>query len=530
MEGYIKFVRLLWFFALWVAVQDPQTQTCTLSGSAVNAVTGAPLGKVEILAERVGSDEPPASTFTDAQGNFVLVGIAAGKYRLVGHRNGYLETYYGARRPRTPGTILAVEAGEQLKDLQVKLAPYGAISGTVRDTDGEPMIGAAVALYRQFYTGTGQREIHAAAELVTDDQGQYRAGDLEPGKYFVRAEANSLNDFGSRSSVDHSRNPEKTPPALIPTLYPGVTDPAAARPIELALGARLSGIDITLVRSRLYRVTVKPSAGGSAVVRDAWLYNAPPEWRYGLVLRTGARTPSGDFLFPGVPPGTYTLDVRTQVDEIRARVPLIVAGDLEGVRVAVAVPVAVEGKVVMAGGGKLDFPGTILFDGGTDGSGTADIRDNGTFTVAVYPGRYDLYVVSPGTVPPIQSIRLRGEDVYEKGVAVPGAGPLEITLEKETGAVEGVVTGDDGKPAAGATVLLVGTPRSRRDVFHSATTDQKGRYDFAEIRPGEYKLFVWDDVEPDQWFDPDYLKQFEARAEKVTIPAGDRSKADLRLK
>ncbi|MDR3703656.1 MAG: hypothetical protein P4L56_28670 [Candidatus Sulfopaludibacter sp.] len=69
--------------------------------------------------------------------------------------------------------------------------------------------------------------------------------------------------------------------------------------------------------------------------------------------------------------------------------------------------------------------------------------------------------------------------------------------------------------------------RSRFDSFHNATTDQYGRYRFENIRPGEYKLFAWDDVEPYGWFDPEFLKVFEARGESITLPAGGHSTTQL---
>ena len=154
----------VWILALFLVAQDHPIQMCALSGTVVNSLPGAALGKVELLAE--------------------------------GHRNGYLDAYYGARRPGCGGTVIVLEAGQELKDLQVKLAPFGVISGTVRDTDGEPMSGAQVVLYWQSFTETGHREIRPAVELTTGDQGQYRASDLEPGKYFLRATARSRNEYG----------------------------------------------------------------------------------------------------------------------------------------------------------------------------------------------------------------------------------------------------------------------------------------------------------------------------------------------
>jgi hypothetical protein len=35
--------------------------------------------------------------------------------------------------------------------------------------------------------------------------------------------------------------------------------------------------------------------------------------------------------------------------------------------------------------------------------------------------------------------------------------------------------------------------------------------------PGNYQLFAWDDVEPDAWFDPDFLRPIESRAASVKL-------------
>lgn len=96
----------IWLLALLFIAQDNPPQTCALSGRVVSSVTGAPLSKVELHAERVDRETPSASTTTDAKGNFTMVDLPAGLYRLKGHRNGYLDRYYGAR--------IALEAGQEL--------------------------------------------------------------------------------------------------------------------------------------------------------------------------------------------------------------------------------------------------------------------------------------------------------------------------------------------------------------------------------------------------------------------------------
>jgi hypothetical protein len=177
------------------------------------------LNKVGLRAELIGSPEAPAaSTTTDAKGSFTLVSLPPGKYRLKGVRNGFLDTYYGARRSEGAGTTIVLEAGQEMKDLQIKLMPFGVIAGTVRDAAGEPLSGASVTILRLSYH-QGRRIIEENVEAKTDDLGQYRFADLPPGKYYVRAApGNEGNQYGFRVPIDHSVKSAEPLTALLPTL------------------------------------------------------------------------------------------------------------------------------------------------------------------------------------------------------------------------------------------------------------------------------------------------------------------------
>ena len=245
-------VELVLAFAL--SAQDKPPQMGALSGTALNSVTGAPLGKVELRAIPAGVRfAPMASTTTDAKGNFTLVDLPPGEYRLKALRNGFLDTYYGARRAASAGTLITLEAGQEIKNLRIKLAPYSVIAGTVRDPDGEPISGAALMLFAQSFE-SGRRRITQQGfwENKTDDLGQYRITDLPPGKYYVQAItriASGDEDDPNVVVIDHSAKPAGPPKVLLPTLYPGVLDPALARLVEVGPGDHVTGIDIPLVRS-----------------------------------------------------------------------------------------------------------------------------------------------------------------------------------------------------------------------------------------------------------------------------------------
>ncbi len=51
----------------------------------------------------------------------------------------------------------------------------------------------------------------------------------------------------------------------------------------------------------------------------------------------------------------------------------------------------------------------------------------------------------------------------------------------------------------------------------ASTTNQPGHYEFSALAPGKHKLFAWDNVKPNAWNDPAFLKDYENQAEKVAI-------------
>ena len=155
--GQMMVVELLLAFAL--AAQDKPPQMGTLSGTALNSMTGAPLGKVELRAIPAGVRfAPMASTTTDGKGNFTLVDLPPGEYRLKALRNGFLDTYYGARRAAGEGILITLETGREIKDLRINMQPYSVMAGTVRDPDGEPISGATLMLFAQRFE-SGHRKI-----------------------------------------------------------------------------------------------------------------------------------------------------------------------------------------------------------------------------------------------------------------------------------------------------------------------------------------------------------------------------------
>jgi uncharacterized surface anchored protein len=160
----------------------------------------------------------------------------------------------------------------------------------------------------------------------------------------------------------------------------------------------------------------------------------------------------------------------------------------------------------------------------------ADVGEDGSF--AVPDIGMDRYLITVNGLPAgyyVKSIRLEKEELLVDGVTFTEKPehPLEVVLSAQAAAVHGSVTG----AGAGATVALVpqGEPRRARPEFYrTVLTDQRGQFTLADLPPGEYKLFAWEDVENGAWMDPEFLKQIEAQGKPVTLREG--TVEDLELK
>jgi hypothetical protein len=156
-----------------------------------------------------------------------------------------------------------------------------------------------------------------------------------------------------------------------------------------------------------------------------------------------------------------------------------------------------------------------------DGSFHLDNFRDGEYMATIFAAAPDLYV---------KRAELGGHDILSGPVTFSSASPaaLEIVLRTNTARLQGTVNDSQGRAAAGAQVVLVPAQRTRRDLFKTASTDQKGGFTISGIPPGEYKLFSWDAIAAFAYFDPDFLKTYEAQGQALHIEEGASMTADVR--
>ena len=70
--------------------------------------------------------------------------------------------------------------------------------------------------------------------------------------------------------------------------------------------------------------------------------------------------------------------------------------------------------------------------------------------------------------------------------------------------------------------------RERRDQYRILVADDDGQATFRGIPPGAYKLFAWENLEPNGYLNADYLRTYESLGVPVNIMAGDNPPMSVR--
>jgi hypothetical protein len=523
---------------------DPaRPSVCSVSGLVVKLAGSAPLPSSTVRLQSVDDHTRTFSGVTDLGGRFEVRGIDPGRYRLRVLRNGYITQEYGQRTPNDPGAVLALSPGQDLKDLLFRLLPSAVISGRIQNENGDPLPWVRVSALRATNT-RGRRTLSSEVTVVTNDLGEYRLFGLRPGRYFVTAIYRPGQRLEAGEDDEDSLDAGRS--GYVPTYYPNSTDPAKGVAITIKTGDEILSTDFLLEPTTVYSIRGHVNnLNGPAARRNAsnvilalesrttglgW--SVPP--RQSLVDK-----PDGAFEIQGVLPGSYTLTA-FWFDEGRryqARQSIDVTNiDADGLQLNLLPGMDIRGLINWDPRPGLDKdpltvsvrPVGTAFQYGAQ----ARVAPNGVFSLRdVSEGLYRLTTSGQTQDCYLKSIRYAGMEVSddEFNVIRGTQAILEATISSRGGHIQGTVMDVDGLPAVGVWVVLVpdNAHRSEFHLFKQRTTDQYGRFDIHGIAPGDYKLFSWEQVEQNAWEDPDFLKQFEAKGQSISLQEGDGKSIDL---
>jgi hypothetical protein len=381
------------------------------------------------------------------------------------------------------------------------------------------MPNVVVALSRIAFTNRGHRQLTNVDHVSTNDLGEYRMFNIPRGRYYLNAAL--------------PPSPADPAPRYAPTWFSGTADPQSAVVLDVEPGQTISGVDLAMQKTAEHRVSGTIDSRNTGPAAPIRINLAPRGAGLTAMADISATIRDSD---PGfeieAPPGSYNLVAQKTVGQTRftglAAVD-VTTYDITGVTVALQPPVEIPGKLRIAGAEDLSaFAGSnVLVVAQSKESisevAPAPVAGDGTFTL-IATG-LDSLNVGVGGMPPgyyVKSITYAQQEIRDTGLTYAASSdPMEIVVSPNAATVSGVVHNKAGEPIAGATVVLAPTGKRNPPLnFHTTVTDQTGYFAIGSLAPGDYTLFAWDDVQPNEYYDPDFLQSVEASGQKVTLEEG----------
>ncbi len=550
----------------------------SIEGTVVRIGTAEPIPGARVTVASTGTSDPSAavSVRADFQGKFIINDLDAGSFLLEVAANGYARRAYGQRFAGEPETPINLAAGQSVKNLVIGLTPAGYVNGSVHDDTGGPAVGLQIQLFRVRYNAFGQRTLRSVASTTTNDRGEYRLYWVTPGRYYLAGR--SVNRLILPSGFD-PRSPNAVQESYAFTYYPGALDIQEAAAIEIQPGVNLTAIDFTVPRQLPYKIRGRVIDSRSGQRPGAVTIQARSESPTGeseIIAFSDGSMPSGrnasynatdgTFEIRNVVPGSYVVkaeipeaqqDARPGTEPSASASVMVSNSDINGLMLNILPAVSIPGRLTIEGSELStvqDFerirvrliPADRLARLALPNSPQSQtLNPDGTFRIDnVKPGQYQVLVCT-ALAPSNQSscarntpdfylkdARFEHTDVLNRPLQFAGIAPtpLDIVLSRKPGRIEGVVMNDKRQPVAGIrTVLISDQNRDRIGLYKFAETDQAGRFTIRGITPGAYKVFAWEALEENAYFDSDLMQRFEAYGTPVRVSESDELPTEVKL-
>ena len=440
----------------------------TVQGVVIDEESKSPLARTRVtLAPLPGNPAPAVSVLANERGVYAFSDVQPGWYLIRAMRTGYATAEYGQARPGRPGMPFEVTgdapANETAESRQIVMRHQATITGTILDDNSIGIAGWPVSLYN------ARAPLRRVAQGTTDDRGNFRIGELDPGAYIVRSGGGGLEDAST----------------LVPTYYKYGTAVATAEPVRVRLGETQGFVVIHTVEGQLFELT------GDVAVPADFPRNRPIHLT--LITDTGLRpiaSVAGPFTAVGVPPGPVELLAEGEACAGYQKL----AGDrnmFARVDCLPLTPSAVIGAAetaLVARRADLAGPGPEH----TLTAGDSLAPGHWEFTMRPDASHYLVGIGNDGdNSPPRAAI-----DGWF-GVDIGNAPRLRVTLSDKPASISGAVT-SGGKPVIGAPVYLERLNPDAPEMplqSWSGRADAQGNFVFQSLASGSYRLMSGFDID-----------------------------------
>lgn len=494
----MRFAALL----VWLAAGAFAQEGATVLGTVANSATHTGLGGVAVTLWTQQGVHYNATT--DETGAYQISGMTPGRYFSRFEKNGFVEV---SRDGPSANSALPVGAGGTPIRLDTELVPLATVRGRVVDPEGRPAADVEVGFDR-FNT------------VTTGADGQFVLHDQRPGSYTLLA----------RPKTTETATREQQRTEVVPTFYASAVDRAQAAPVVVRGGDDLSGFEIRLQTSVVYRVRgVVLQQNGKPLARaDVRLLSLSRQQGLGGQMTFGGGSvgyyvgsprseteteeasvtsnDEGAFEFPSVRPGEWELRAESEPKRDSARnftlaqsetVSVMVTDrDLDDVRLRFPETFTLQATVDWGDRppGESARARVMLLllqaDGAVGGLPRIPMRTGDVLRFEnVAAGRYRIELlpgIPQGYYP--AAVLLEGRDVLGEPVDLNAATPpLRLVYRPNAGTSRGTV-----EKGEGATVLLWPQSAGAPEVVRLARAGAGGVFDLTSVPPGDYYLLAVD--------------------------------------
>lgn len=519
----------------------------SVSGVVVNSVTGEPIRRALV---QLSGPPAPLTVLTGQDGQFQFSGVIESDVVIAARKPGFFTD--DDLHPEFVQQHI-VHLGANTESLTLKLSPEGSVTGHVATVKGEPLDDTPVRVFQQRIVDGRKRWEQHGPSATTDEDGQFRVGNLVAGDYLLVAGPNlSLPP----RAVTNTRTPVRE--GFGPVFFPGVPELESASLLTVGAGQQAQG-DFSVKTETIYKV--KGEIGNLPGPASIQLRT-----RVGDMVNTAVsmNPQTGKFDFR-IPAGSYVLQanaVDTTGQPVRSDFPLTVTSDIANLSLAltssptltVRIDARKSGKAIEEGGASGQdrlgavYPDSATFFGSasfgqihalpvfaqitltkSDPSLQPEVFQavpdppNTNFVVRdLSPGKYSVQILPP---PPwyVQSATSGTVDILRDDlVIVPGRRPepLDIVLRDDGATLSGKIV-DNGAGAPGFVVLIPdqGSP----DQIRTSNTGSSGEFQLSALAPGDYKLLALDRSDAIEFRRPEVLAPYLSKAVRVVLRAGEQT-------
>jgi protocatechuate 3,4-dioxygenase beta subunit len=511
---YVSLIGIILFVCSLASAQVTKDATPPRTGSIsghvlVNNKAAAGVEVAAFSTESTNRRIPAAQSKTDSEGYYHLSGLRASNYQVSTFTPNMIPADNTPASPMGyPYFVLSksilLGAGEDVTEIDLKLARGGVITGKVTDADDKPVVEERVSL--QPVSENGQPAIRPPTmqglSYQTDDRGVYRLYGLPPGRYRVSVgQSTSSGVVGSTAGF------------YVLTYHPDTTDVNRATVVDLTAGGEASNVDIKLGRrGETYSITGRVVDAETGLPLSGVRVGVQVMREQGYMGSMATTNPEGSFTIPGVTSGRYGVYVASdtgQSDFYSDPVAATVTDqDVAGIEVKAVRGTTISGSVVAENMDLKELlrqvPGLRVnanispADGRMTsnmirGYGSAPVAADGSFTITgLRPGRATFSVSSrdPSARPSLVKVTAGGIGVTQ-GFEIeqqPVSG-VQLLVAYGTGMISGVVTMQGGTLTDYRTEIICRREGGRGGVS-GAFVDARGRFTMKGLAPGSYDCGV----------------------------------------